>query len=85
MSNVNKTELDDAIKVYRDPYLNQDLFSLNAIKKLECEHGKILVNIEMPYACNGLMGDIKQIIETNNYDGPLPLKKWYLEDNFDNR
>ena len=28
---------------------------------------------------------IKQIIETNNYDGPLPLKKWYLEDNFDNR
>ena len=65
MSNVNKTELDDAIKVYRDPYLNQDLFSLNAIKKIECEHGKILVNIEMPYACNGLMGGIKQIIETN--------------------
>lgn len=65
MSNVNKTELEDAIKVYRDPYLNQDLFSLNAVKKLDCENGKVSVNIVMPYACSSLMGGIKQILETN--------------------
>ena len=28
---------------------------------------------------------IKEIILNQNYDGALPLKKWYLEDNFDNR
>jgi UDP-galactopyranose mutase len=29
--------------------------------------------------------EIKKIIENDNYTGALPLKKWYLEDNFDNR
>lgn len=29
--------------------------------------------------------EIKKIIIANQYDGPLPLKKWYYEDNFDNR
>ncbi|MFT6028735.1 MAG: ATP-binding protein involved in chromosome partitioning [Oleiphilaceae bacterium] len=65
MSNLNKTELEEAIKVYRDPYLNQDLFSLKTVKKLECEDGKVIVNIEMPYACGSLLGGIKQILETN--------------------
>lgn len=65
MSNVINTELEEAIKVYRDPYLNQDLFSLNALKKLDFENGKVSVNIVMPYACGSLMGGIKQILETN--------------------
>lgn len=29
--------------------------------------------------------EIKKIIQANNYKRSLPLEKWYLEDNFDNR
>jgi hypothetical protein len=28
---------------------------------------------------------IKEIILNQSYEGAFPLKKWYLEDNFDNR
>lgn len=65
MSTANQTELEEAIKIYRDPYLNQDLYSLNAVKSMSCEAGKVLIKIVMPYACKGLMGGIKQILETN--------------------
>lgn len=65
MSSINQSELEEAIKTYRDPYLNQDLFSLKAVKKLESDNGKVSLKIEMPYACKGIIGGMQQILSTN--------------------
>lgn len=65
MSEINQSELKDAILTYRDPYLNQDLFALNAVKNISYDQGKVSVQIVMPYACKGLHGGIRQILQTN--------------------
>ena len=65
MSSVNQSELEDAVKSYRDPYLNMDLFSLQAVKSLDYENGKVSLKIQMPYACQGIIGGMKQILMTN--------------------
>jgi ATP-binding protein involved in chromosome partitioning len=65
MSLVNKVELEEAVKCYSDPYLNQDLFALKAVKSLTCDNGKVSLSIQMPYACDGIIGGMKQILMTN--------------------
>ena len=71
MSSVNESALEEAVKCYIDPYLNKDLYALKAVKKLSCEAGKVVLKIEMPYACDSITGGIKQILITNleNVDG----------------
>lgn len=65
MSQLDQQELEEAIKVYTDPYLNLDLFALKAVKSLIVEEGKVDIIIEMPYACSGLHGAIQQILQSN--------------------
>jgi len=65
MSSVSQNELEDAVKCYSDPYLNQDLFALKAVKSLDCEAGKVSLSIEMPYVCDGIKNGMEQILMTN--------------------
>lgn len=65
MSAIDQNELEDAIKSFTDPYLNKNLFDLKAVKELECENGAVNLVVEMPYACQGILGGMKQILLTN--------------------
>lgn len=65
MSSVNQRELEDAIKGFNDPYLNKDLFSLEAIKSLTYDNKQVKLDIEMPYACKGTLGAMQQILTSN--------------------
>jgi ATP-binding protein involved in chromosome partitioning len=51
-----------AVKGYQDPYLEQDLFSLKAVKRLECKDGIVFLQLEMGYPCKGIEGGMKQIL-----------------------
>ena len=62
---VSESELEEAVKNYSDPYLSQNLYELKAVKSLSCEDGKVKLKIEMPYACEGIMGGMKQLLMTN--------------------
>lgn len=57
--------LEAAIKVYIDPYLNQDLYQMGAVKSLSFEQGVVNLGIVMPYACAGIRGGMQQILTTN--------------------
>ncbi len=65
MSSLEQNKLEDAIKSFTDPYLNQDLYSLKAVKSLTCDNGAVKLEIEMPYACQGILGGMKQILQSN--------------------
>jgi len=42
MSSVDRSAVESAIRTaYQDPYLNQDLLSLDAIRNLEIDGGKV--------------------------------------------
>jgi len=57
--------LKTAIECYLDPYLGQNLYQLKAVKSLSFDNSVVKIVIEMPYVCQGIMGGMKQILETN--------------------
>ena len=65
MESPSQNELDAAVKSYLDPYLNQNLYDMKAVKSLSCEDGKVVLKVEMPYACDGIAGGMKQVLSTN--------------------
>ncbi|KZZ57220.1 ATP-binding protein [Oleiphilus sp. HI0125] len=64
MSQVNAEELKDAIAQYIDPYLQQNLYDIGAVKSVEEIDGKVSVRIELPYASLGLHGAVQQLLST---------------------
>jgi len=65
MSQIDRAELEAAIKVYRDPYVDKDLYQLKAVKDLSVDGGQVNLKIEMGYPCAGIQGGMKQILETS--------------------
>ncbi len=64
MSEFDTSELESAVRAYIDPYLNKDLFSLQAVESLSFENGRVALGIRMPYACDGIVGGMKQVISS---------------------
>jgi len=58
----DKSVLEQVIKNYRDPYLDKDLFELNAIDSLEVNEGKVSLAIVMGYPCTGITSAMTQIL-----------------------
>lgn len=68
MAEISRTALEEAVREYRDPYLEKDLYELNAVKALDVdEAGQVAVRLELPYASAGIAGGLKQIV-TNNLE-----------------
>ncbi|MFD2229099.1 iron-sulfur cluster carrier protein ApbC [Alkalimarinus sediminis] len=77
MSQVDAAQLESAIKCYQDPYLNEDLYALNAIQKVESdEQGNVTVEIQMGYPCDGIKGGMVQILTSSieNVEGVESVK-----------
>ena len=62
MSTVDRAAVENAIREYRDPYLEQDLLSLDAIRQLDIEGGAVKVKVELPYAAKGIAGALRQLV-----------------------
>ncbi|MFC4258748.1 iron-sulfur cluster carrier protein ApbC [Marinobacter lacisalsi] len=72
MAEISRTALEAAVREYRDPYLEKDLYELGAVKALEVdESGQVSVTVQLPYASEGIAGGLKQIVATSleNVDG----------------
>ena len=63
MTQISQQALEAAVKEYRDPYLNKDLYELGAVKSLSAdEQGKVTLMVELPYPSKGIAGGLKQIV-----------------------
>lgn len=50
MTQISQQALETAVKEYRDPYLNKDLYALGAVKNLTVDdNGKVTLMVELPY------------------------------------
>lgn len=65
MGQVSQSALEAAVKDYRDPYFEQDLFSMKAVKKLDANGGAVHLALALPYASKGIEGGMRQILSTN--------------------
>lgn len=64
MTQVSENKLQEAISQYIDPYLQQNLYDMGAVKSVDTRDGHVRVALELPYACAGLHGAIRQLLET---------------------
>ena len=63
MTAIPQQALEAAIREYRDPYLEKDLYELDAIKKLDVDkRGKVTLMVELPYPSKGIAGALKQLV-----------------------
>lgn len=63
MAEISRTALEAAVRDYRDPYLEKDLYELDAVKGLEVdESGRVTLQVQLPYASAGIAGGLRQIV-----------------------
>lgn len=72
MTQISEQALQAAVREYRDPYLEKDLYDLGAVKSLVAdEAGKVTLMVELPYPSKGIAGGLKQLVANalENVDG----------------
>jgi len=62
MSEIDQSAVETAIRTYRDPYLNQDLLALDAVRNLRIDGGRVSMELVLGYPWQGLMGAARSII-----------------------
>jgi len=63
MTTISRQALETAIREYRDPYLEKDLYELDAVKNLDVDkRGKVTLMVELPYPSKGIAGALKQLV-----------------------
>ena len=63
MTQISEQALQSAVREYRDPYLNKDLYQLGAVKSLNAdERGNVTLMVELPYPSKGIAGALKQLV-----------------------
>lgn len=63
MTQISEQALQAAVREYRDPYLEKDLYDLGAVKSLVTdEAGKVTLMVELPYPSKGIAGGLKQLV-----------------------
>ena len=67
MADVSRTQIEEALKDYIDPYLETDLVSAKAIKDITVDDGKVTVDVVLGYPADGfkaeLAATLKETIE----------------------
>ena len=62
MAEVDRNAVEAAIRTYQDPYLQQDLLSLDAIRDLRIEGGSVSFVIRLGYPWEGIAGAARSIL-----------------------
>ncbi len=60
MAEVTEAQVEEALKGYVDPYLEQDLVSAKAIKKIEVDGTKVKVKVVLGFPAKGYLRDLQQ-------------------------
>jgi ATP-binding protein involved in chromosome partitioning len=58
MADVAQTQIEDAIKGYIDPYLEQDLVSAKAVKDIKIDGDKVAVDVVLGFPADGYKNDL---------------------------
>lgn len=64
MSFPNRAAIEDAIRSYQDPYLQQDLLSTGCVKSLALNEGAVNLQVELGYPANGLTGGVAELLRS---------------------
>ncbi|GAA3580910.1 iron-sulfur cluster carrier protein ApbC [Marinobacter xestospongiae] len=65
MTDVSRQALEAAVRQYQDPYLECDLFQLDAVKSLTIDDaGEVSLVVELPYAAEGITGALRQLVSS---------------------
>lgn len=62
MTQISEQALEAAIRQYRDPYLEQDLYQLNAVRSLTVEGGRVRLEVVLGYPCQGIAGALRELV-----------------------
>lgn len=62
MAEIDRSAVEAAIRTYQDPYLEQDLLSLDAIRDLRIEGGEVSFEIRLGYPWQGIAGAARSIL-----------------------
>ncbi|WP_166264914.1 iron-sulfur cluster carrier protein ApbC [Marinobacter caseinilyticus] len=63
MTPISQQALEMAVRQYRDPYLEQDLYEMGAVKSLASDgEGRVTLSVELGYASQGIAGALKELV-----------------------
>lgn len=62
MTEISRNQIEDALKSYTDPYLNQDLVSAGAVRDIRIQDTDVAVDIHLDYPSEYLKGGIAQML-----------------------
>ncbi|WP_165854838.1 iron-sulfur cluster carrier protein ApbC [Marinobacter sp. JSM 1782161] len=62
MTQISRDAVEAAIREYRDPYLETDLFAIDAVKSVDIDGASVTVNVELPYPAEGIAGALRQLV-----------------------
>jgi ATP-binding protein involved in chromosome partitioning len=66
MADVAQTQIEDAIKGYIDPYLEQDLVSAKAVKDIKIDGDKVAVDVVLGFPADGYKNDLIAKLKEKN-------------------
>ena len=71
MPAVAQSDVENALKEYVDPYLEQDLLSAKVVKDLTVEDGKVRLQVVLGFPAKGYIAELQQTLENtiNSLDG----------------
>lgn len=62
MSDLSKSQVENALKKYIDPYLQRDLVSAKAIKSIDIDDAKVSVKVVLGFPAKGYEPDLKNAL-----------------------
>jgi len=64
MPAVSHSDVENAIKGFIDPYIEQDLLSAKVVKELEVVEGKVRMQVLLGFPANNYVDELRQLLET---------------------
>ncbi|MGC1954259.1 MAG: P-loop NTPase, partial [Gammaproteobacteria bacterium] len=62
MSDLSKSQVENALKEYIDPYLQRDLISAKAVKSIDIDDSKVTVKVVLGFPAKGYEPDLKKAL-----------------------
>ncbi len=62
MSAISKSHIETELKTYIDPYLEKDLVSANAVKKIEIKHNNVAIELQLGFPAKNYHADLRKNI-----------------------
>lgn len=63
MAEMTKLQVETALRAHIDPYLKQDLLAAHAVRKIEIDGGKVLVEVVLGYPARGYQDELTGLLK----------------------